>query len=146
MSDEVIHLLFSANRWELAPLIIAKLEAGTNVILDRYIASGIGFSAAKGLSIDWCKSPDIGLPLPDVTFFLDIDPAKGEQREGFGEERYEITEFQAKVRDLFYEILNGKEWRNVQILEADRSMEVIAKEIADAVDAIEAPKEIAIFR
>ena len=25
-----------------------------------------------GLSIDWCKQPDVGLPAPDLVCFLDV--------------------------------------------------------------------------
>ncbi|KAK7681070.1 hypothetical protein QCA50_015907 [Cerrena zonata] len=39
LSDQSAHLLFSANRWELAKDIIAKLDNGEFVILDRYIYS-----------------------------------------------------------------------------------------------------------
>lgn len=44
----MIHLLFSANRWERAKNIIKTLEAGVTVIVDRYCYSGVAFSAAKG--------------------------------------------------------------------------------------------------
>lgn len=33
----------------------AKLKAGVNLIVDRYSYSGVAFSAAKGLDIEWCK-------------------------------------------------------------------------------------------
>ena len=32
-----------------------KLKSGTTVIIDRYAFSGVAFSAAKGLDLDWCK-------------------------------------------------------------------------------------------
>lgn len=47
MDDHVVHLLFSANRWELVKDISSSLESGTNVIIDRYAFSGVAFSAAK---------------------------------------------------------------------------------------------------
>jgi dTMP kinase len=33
----------------------AKLRAGTTLVVDRYSYSGVAFSAAKGLDLDWCK-------------------------------------------------------------------------------------------
>jgi len=63
LDDRAIHLLFSANRWETEKQIQRSLAAGTNIIIDRYAYSGVAFSAAKpGLSLDWCKQPDVGLP------------------------------------------------------------------------------------
>lgn len=47
LDDHVIHLLFAANRWELATTITQTLESGTNVLCDRYAFSGVAFSASK---------------------------------------------------------------------------------------------------
>ena len=60
MNNEFLHLLFSANRWELRDQILNKLNQGNVVIIDRYAYSGIAYSGAKGLDIAWCKSPDKG--------------------------------------------------------------------------------------
>lgn len=65
LDDHVIHLLFSTNRWEKAAELTQALESGKNVIIDRYAFSGVAFSAAKeGLSFEWCRQPDRGLPKP----------------------------------------------------------------------------------
>lgn len=32
-----------------------KLRGGTTLIVDRYSYSGVAFSSAKGLDIEWCK-------------------------------------------------------------------------------------------
>ncbi|KAF8877916.1 thymidylate kinase [Infundibulicybe gibba] len=101
LDDHVIHLLFSANRWELASTIDALLLRGTAVVCDRYAFSGIAFSASKGLPLAWCRAPDVGLPAPDLTVFLDITPAQAKRRGGYGEERYEREEMQARVREIF---------------------------------------------
>lgn len=47
LDDHVIHLLFSANRWEVAKNIEKLLNEGITLIVDRYLYSGIAFSAAK---------------------------------------------------------------------------------------------------
>ena len=46
-SDEAIHLLFAANRWEIKEQIMKDLEEGINIICDRYAYSGVVYSAAK---------------------------------------------------------------------------------------------------
>ncbi|GAA6064345.1 hypothetical protein JCM10212_002321 [Sporobolomyces blumeae] len=104
LSDEAIHLLFSANRWEKAQEIRDDLEKGTTVVCDRYAFSGIAFSVIKGLPWAWCKSPDIGLPCPDLTLFLSLSLETASRRSGFGQERYETPEIQGKVRDVFASI------------------------------------------
>ena len=47
LEDHVVHLLFSANRWEVERDIVDTLMAGTHVFIDRYAYSGVAFSAAK---------------------------------------------------------------------------------------------------
>ena len=114
LSDEATHLIFSANRWELASQIKDDLNNGINIVLDRYVYSGVAYSSAKGLDFEWCLSPDKGLPKPDVTIFLkfqNIDEIS--TRKGFGDERYEVAEFQDKVRMMFEKFENNKEFSKV---------------------------------
>ncbi|GMQ10003.1 hypothetical protein CsSME_00053182 [Camellia sinensis var. sinensis] len=74
LDDHAIHLLFSANRWEKRSLMENKLRSGTTLIVDRYSFSGVAFSSAKGLDIEWCKAPEMGLLAPDLVLYLDIPP------------------------------------------------------------------------
>lgn len=87
LDDRAIHLLFSANRWEAAPKIAKTLAAGTSIVCDRYAHSGVAFSSAKvsdpPLTVEWCQSPDVGLPAPDVVIFLDLSQEVAEQRGGY---------------------------------------------------------------
>lgn len=48
LNDQVIHLLFSANRWEYLKEMEDLLKAGTSLIVDRYSYSGVAYSVAKG--------------------------------------------------------------------------------------------------
>lgn len=127
LSDEVIHLLFSANRWERAKNIIKTLEAGTTLIVDRYCYSGVAFSAAKGLELNWCKSPDVGLPKPDKVFFLTMPVDSIKQRNGFGMERYEVLNFQKKVSET-YSKLKEDNW---EVLDANRSIDSIQEDLLE---------------
>lgn len=102
LSDQSIHLLFSSNRWELQAEIKDVLDSGNDVILDRYVYSGLAYSAAKGvegMDLNWCLQPDKGLLKPDLTLFLTNESFGDNQ--GFGEERYENMSFQNKVKDIF---------------------------------------------
>ncbi|CAL9731333.1 thymidylate kinase [Monosporozyma unispora] len=105
LPDQSVHLLFSANRWEVKDQITKLLNEGKNVILDRYVYSGVAYSAAKetpGMNWQWCFAPDKGLLRPDLTLFLTHSDSRGQaQRDGFGEERYEVGSFQDKVKSQF---------------------------------------------
>ncbi|XP_078446817.1 P-loop containing nucleoside triphosphate hydrolases superfamily protein isoform X2 [Wolffia australiana] len=91
-------------------LMEAKLNSGISLIVDRYAYSGVAFSAAKGLPMDWCKAPEEGLIAPDVVVYLDIPPERAAERGGYGEERYERLEFQSKVSDC-YRNLRDASWK-----------------------------------
>lgn len=97
LDDHAIHLLFSANRWEVADRMIdALLNQGQSIVCDRYTYSGVAFSAAKVvrdgvtgdetetplLSLEWCQAPDKGLPAPDCVIFLDLPQEEAERRGG----------------------------------------------------------------
>ncbi|KAI8435674.1 hypothetical protein MSG28_003934 [Choristoneura fumiferana] len=97
LPDEAIHLLFSANRWEKMQELVKKLESGTSVVVDRYCYSGVAFSAAKGL------------PEPDKVFFLTMPLESILQRNGFGQERYEVLTLQKKVSEM-YNQLKDDQW------------------------------------
>jgi len=131
LDDRAIHLLFSANRWEKVKQIQRRLAEGTNIIIDRYAFSGVAFSAAKpGLSLSWCKQPDVGLPRPDLVVFMDVTEEVAKQRGGFGEERYEVAEFQRRVRQNYKE-LTDETW--VEIC-ADGSLEEVEGKLLDIVN------------
>ncbi|PHH68089.1 hypothetical protein CDD80_269 [Ophiocordyceps camponoti-rufipedis] len=69
MDDHVIHLLFSANRWESAKQIRDLLAEGTTIVCDRFYHSGMVYSAAKdnpSLTLSWARGPEVGLPRPDA--------------------------------------------------------------------------------
>ncbi|VVB16593.1 unnamed protein product [Arabis nemorensis] len=129
LDDRTIHLLFSANRWEKRSLMEEKLKTGTTLIVDRYSYSGVAFSSAKGLGIEWCKAPEVGLLAPDSVLYLDITPERAAERGGYGDERYERVEFQRKVSD-FYQSLRDSSWK---IIDAGEAMEEVEKKIQEVV-------------
>ncbi|XP_028070878.1 thymidylate kinase-like isoform X1 [Camellia sinensis] len=109
LDDHAIHLLFSANRWEKRSLMENKLRSGTTLIVDRYSFSGVAFSSAKGLDIEWCK--------------------KAAERGGYGGERYEQLEFQRKVARS-YQILHDASWKTI---DACLPIEDVEKQLQEAV-------------
>ncbi|KAJ5146436.1 uncharacterized protein N7515_001000 [Penicillium bovifimosum] len=132
--DHSIHLLFSANRWEVAKSIEEDIASGTTVIVDRYSYSGVVYSAAKAnptLSLEWAWQPEIGLPRPDICLFLSISPEEAAKRGGFGAERYENETMQSRVRELFRTIFEKQQ--DVSIIDAGKSIEEVAQGIQGAV-------------
>jgi len=129
LSDECIHLLFSANRWEAREGIIKDLNDGMSIVCDRYCYSGVSYSTAKGLSAKWCTAPDVGLPEPDVVVYLRINSEIAEQRGGYGEERYEKKAFQEKVGAQFENFCSSD--KNWLIVDGAKTPDEVAKDIRD---------------
>lgn len=123
LSDQAIHLLFSANRWEIVGKIKKDLLEGKNIVMDRYVYSGVAYSAAKGtngMDLDWCLQPDVGLLKPDLTLFLSTqDVDNNAEKSGFGDERYETVKFQEKVKQTFMKLLDK------EIRKGDESITIV---------------------
>ena len=129
ISDQTVHLLFSANRWELISQIQEKLESGVTILVDRYAYSGAAFTAAKGLDLEWCKSTDRGLVKPDMVFYFDIDVKHASVRGDYGNDRYETVEFQEKVQNYF-ELLKDSTW---VVIDANQPVGVIHDKLVKTV-------------
>jgi dTMP kinase len=114
LNNEVIHLLYSANRWEKKSNMLETLNSGVNIILDRYYHSGIAYTMAKGVDREWAVTADKGLIAPDLMIFLDVSREEAERRKGFGEERFEVVEFQNKVR-MAYDQLRNESWHVISV-------------------------------
>ncbi|XP_078036928.1 thymidylate kinase-like [Augochlora pura] len=139
---ETMHLLFSANRWELKDEILKTLNSGVTLIVDRYAASGAAYTAATtGRNLAWCKEPDRGLPNPDIVIYLDVSKGSQRKRSNWGKERFENTSLQQSVALNYNKLIDSK-W---SIINADRDVSAIHSEILDEVlETIEKSKHLSI--
>jgi len=138
LDDHAVHLLFSANRWEMVDSMTKKLNSGITLIVDRYAFSGVAFTSAKGLDLEWCKTCDKGLPTPDAIFYMDITIDEASSRGDFGGERYEVSDFQKKVQ-LKFQQLKDSTWK---MIDARDTIENIHSTLcAQVVDVMKACEE-----
>ncbi|KAK6891297.1 Thymidylate kinase [Candida tropicalis] len=151
LNDQSAHLLFSANRWELNQQIQELLNKGYFVILDRYIYSGISYTLAKNEindesissgknskqlgDVDWLLAPDKGLPKPDLTLFLTLDLEEISKRKGWGDERYELQQFQAKVKDCFLQVLDTKDPSICIVDVGEKNIDQVSKQLWDIIES-----------
>lgn len=69
----------------------------------------------------------------DLVCFLDVSPEEAAKRGGFGKERYETTEFQAKVRENYNALMED----NWTIINTDgKTLDQVFLEIKDSVSAV----------
>nr|XP_047138630.1 LOW QUALITY PROTEIN: thymidylate kinase-like [Hydra vulgaris] len=129
LHDKAVHLMFSANRWELVPLIKENIASGVTLVVDRYAYSGVAFTSAKGYDMLWCKNCDIGLPRPDAVYYMNIDIEDASVRGDYGCERYEVSDFQKKVQECFQN-LKEPSWN---VIDARESIDCIHKTLCESV-------------
>jgi dTMP kinase len=128
--------LFAASRAEhVEEVIRPALERGADVVCDRYVDSSLAYQGlARGLGIDAVLQLNLAVTgglLPDVTFFLLIDPgvATGRHVEPDRLEQ-EGTELQSKVDSAYRELAERFPERIVTI-DATGQPEEIAREVRE---------------
>jgi dTMP kinase len=130
-SQICLQLLFSADRaYHLEKEIVPLLKKGINVISDRYFFSTMAYGNLEINDLDWLIEINKKFILPDLTFFLKVSPKICIER--IKKDRFEITLFEKeKVLEKVwqnYEIL-AKKFKNVFVIDGEREIEKIAKEI-----------------
>ena len=131
-------MLFLAARADLTQRVIRPaLEAGRNVVADRFSDSSVAYQgAARGLGvgevIGLCDPATDGL-WPDLTLLLEVDPELGLDRAA-GEDRFESEglELQRAVAEAYEEIAIIASDR-VEVIDATGSVEEVRQRVMDAV-------------
>ena len=122
--------------------LCAILESGKDVICDRYYYSTLAY---QGHSTDyqWTKRMNLDCPeimKPDICIYLDLTPEQSLDRISRGRESveiYENLETLCRVRSAFMRVFDDLRHRdNIKIVNAYRSPEEIAKEIAGIIDKL----------
>ncbi len=133
-------LLFLAARADLTErVIIPALEAGNDVVADRFSDSSVAYQgSARGLGvgevISLCDHATEGL-WPDLTLLMKIDPEVSLVRAD-GDDRFEAEglELQQAVAVAYEEISRIASDRFV-VIDAEGSVEEIHQRVMEAVDA-----------
>ena len=92
----------------------------------------MGEKASTAARIVQLATPELGLPLPDLTFHLHLDPQTAAKRgAGFGAERYETIDYQTWAHYLWGYVAGWWDsWGGCWItVEASRTPEEVQEEI-----------------
>jgi dTMP kinase len=129
---DVMQLLYVANRYERKEEILHWLDGGLIVICDRYRASTVAYGEAFGLDAAWLAEIQRYLPVPDITFLLDIAPETSARRKAADRDKYERDlQLLARVRESYLRQAEDG-WVH---LDAARDRTAIAADVASAVQA-----------
>jgi len=130
---DVMQLLFVANRHERLEAMREWLDAGLVLVCDRYRASSIAYGEAQGLDPRWLDEIQRFLPEPDLTIYLDIDPAVAASRKAHDRDRYERDlALLSRVRESYRRQAAQPTWL---LINGQGNKEDIAAAIGDAVQA-----------
>ena len=135
-SPECLQLLFSADRaHHLEKEIIPLLEKGIIVICDRYFFVTIAYGSLEIKDKDWLVNLNKNFLLPDIAFFLKVSPKICIER--INKTRYGFTLFEEEeiLERAWKNFENlAQEFKNISIIDGERPVEKIAKEITDIID------------
>ena len=141
MDSRTEALLYAASRRQhLKEIVIPALEQDKIVISDRYLDSSLAYQGyARGIGIDKVYAINefaIDETMPDITFFLDLEPEKGLERialhrsDEVNRLDLENISFHHKVYDA-YKILMEKYPDRIVRIDASRSVEEETAEILE---------------
>ncbi len=133
--------LHVADRLEHVAYMMPLLEAGNNIICDRYYISNMAYNSTKDLSVE--QVMELNRPVweklqPDLVVFLDITPeetARRRQAERTDSEIYDADETQKRIRNNYLTALDLVEKKGVKVVRVDASnpIEDVALAIREAV-------------
>ncbi|CAN5798168.1 dTMP kinase [soil metagenome] len=131
-------LLFAAARAELvASVVWPALDRGQVVVSDRFLDSSLAYQGgARSVGVDAVARVNrfaTGGLVPDLTFFLDIDPHSAAARAGRADRfEGEGLELQERVSEAYARLAEAepRRWRPI---DAERSIEDVHVKILEAV-------------
>ena len=124
-------MLYSLNRWENLPTIERLMRENEFLIADRYIPSNLAYGLSRGLSLDWLRALDQGLPSAELVIVLDTPvPAsfarKGKRRDAHERDRLLLSRVRRKYKTLSHKL----GWK---ILDGSKLVQSLRSEIWDLV-------------
>lgn len=136
-------MIYAASRAQhVRELIKPALERGEVVLCDRFLDSSIAYQAGGrnlGDMVSAVNSYAIDGVMPDITFWMDINPELGRERIGFRDKpeldrlEQEKLDFHYKVYDT-YKKISEAESNRVKRIDATRTIEEMRDEIYGYLD------------
>jgi dTMP kinase len=136
--DVTMALLFAADRaHHLQSQIVPKLRQGVHVVSDRYVLSSLAYQSGT-VGYDWVRSINRHIERPDVTFYLEVQPATAMQRiaaRGASRDLYEDRDRLERVARAYAEAIRRlqAEGERVAVIDAERGRDAIHRDIVSLV-------------
>ena len=138
-------MLYAASRAQhVREFIRPALERGEVVICDRFVDSSIAYQKygrELGDMVSTVNSFAVDGTMPDITFWMDIDPESGRKRIGKREDS-ELDRLESEKMDFHYRVYDGyrklceEDPVRVKRIDATGSIEEIKNEIYEHLDEL----------
>ena len=138
-------MIYAASRAQhVAEVIRPAIERGEIVICDRYVDSSVAYQAFGrdlGEAVSDVNKYAVDSVMPDITFWMDIDPEAGRKRIG-NRENSDLDRLEREKLDFHYKVYDGyksicsKEPDRVKRIDATRTIEEIKDEIFGHLDEL----------
>jgi dTMP kinase len=127
---DCLQLLFTADRAQHVKQVIKPaLDQDKIVITDRYFFSTLAYGFTD-MDFEWLKCLNKNFPVPDITFYLKLDPAqciKRIENRGKGFEYFEKEESLKKVAAGYAQVV--RDFPEVRIIDSDRPIPEVQNDI-----------------
>lgn len=128
-------LLLAADRAEhVARVVRPSLEAGVDVVCDRYVPSSLVYQGlVRGVGVDLVERVNAGFPVPDLVAVLDVsdDVAVARRSEPSDRIEREGDAFHARVRNGYRRLARERGW---VVVDGDGSPDDVAARLSAVVD------------
>jgi len=112
LEAHAVHVLYAANKWEVAGKLAERVGRGEVVVVNRYSPSNFAYGLAHGLPLAWLSSLERGLPKPDLVIVLDISPRTSLRRKRKGRDVHEgDLAYIKKVRSTYLRLAKRYGWK-----------------------------------
>ncbi|OGB74364.1 dTMP kinase [candidate division Kazan bacterium RBG_13_50_9] len=107
--------------------IQGRLATGDWVISDRYLLSTIAYGAGMGGDYQQLIEMNQGFPVPDLVFYLDLDPKLAMERihgRGRGQEFFEYEDKLRRIREIYLRLRDN--YPNIKTIDGSKSIEEVS--------------------
>lgn len=131
LSPKEFQELFAQDRKEhLANVIIPSLKQGEWVISDRYFFTSFAYGTAEGIQLEYLIQVNNNFLLPDITFFLKVNPATcldRIQQRGKHLTYFERKEHFERAWKMFETL--AKRFANIFVVNGEQPIEKVAQDV-----------------
>ena len=137
VSNTGMQLLYCADRaHHLEAEVMPVLDKGDHVICGRYIFSTIAFGSLNN-DRKWLEALNEKFSMPDVIIFLKVSPKECMRRINGSRSTTELFEKEKKLQKVYktyLQLVSDKKYKNVYVVEGERSVDEVAKDIVEIID------------